>query len=154
HPNVVIRPDRLQLYLASLEERIEQIAGIGVDLLIVLPFNRDVMELTAHEFMTRVCRAVALRELWIGHDFALGRGREGNRARLRGSGHELGYSVQPVEPLLLDGAPVSSTRIRAALREGDLLGAERLLGHPFGLRGLVAEGARRGRTIGFPTANV
>jgi riboflavin kinase/FMN adenylyltransferase len=154
HPSLVIRPDRERLYLASLEERIEQIAGLGVDLLIVLPFNRDVMALTAHEFMARVCHAVALRELWIGHDFALGRGREGNLARLRDIGHELGYSVHPVEPLLLDGAPVSSTRIRSALREGDLLSADRLLGHPFGLRGPVAEGARRGRTIGFPTANV
>jgi riboflavin kinase/FMN adenylyltransferase len=154
HPNVVVRPDRQQLYLTSLEERIEQIAAIGVDLLIVLPFNRDVMALTAQEFMTRVCRAVALRELWVGHDFALGRGREGDLARLRDIGHELGYSAHPVEPLLLGGAPVSSTRIRRALQEGDVLSASHLLGHTFALRGLVAEGARRGRTIGFPTANV
>jgi riboflavin kinase/FMN adenylyltransferase len=154
HPSLVIRPEQKQLYLTSLEERIEPIAAIGADLLIVLPFNRDVMALTAQEFMIRVCRAVALRELWIGHDFALGRGREGNLARLRDIGHELGYSAHPVEPLLLDGAPVSSTRIRAALQEGNLLSASRLLGRSFGLRGLVAEGARRGRTIGFPTANV
>jgi riboflavin kinase/FMN adenylyltransferase len=154
HPNVVIRPDRQQLYLTSLEERTDRIAALGVDLLIVLPFNRDVMALTAHEFMTRVCRAIALRELWIGHDFALGRGREGDLARLRDIGHELRYSVHPVEPLLLRGAPVSSTRIRTALQEGDLLSASELLGHPFGLRGLVAQGARRGRTIGFPTANL
>jgi riboflavin kinase/FMN adenylyltransferase len=151
---VVIRPDRQQLYLTSLEERIEQIAAIGVDLLIILPFNRDVMALTAQEFMARVCQAVALRELWIGHDFALGRGREGNLARLRDIGHELGYSAHTVEPLLLDGAPVSSTRIRTRLQAGDLLGASQLLGHSFSLRGVVAEGARRGRTIGFPTANV
>jgi riboflavin kinase/FMN adenylyltransferase len=154
HPNLVIRPDRERLYLASLEERIEQIADLGVDLLIVLPFNRDTMALTAHEFMSRVCGAIALRELWIGHDFALGRGREGNLDRLRDIGHQLGYGVHPVEPLLLDSAPVSSTRIRSALAEGDLLDAARLLGRPFGLRGLVTEGARRGRTIGFPTANV
>jgi riboflavin kinase/FMN adenylyltransferase len=154
HPSLVIRPDQERLYLASLEERIEQIAGIGADVLIVLPFNRDVMALTAQEFMTRVCRAIALRELWIGHDFALGRGREGNLDRLRQIGQELAYNVHPAEPLLLDGVPVSSTRIRSALREGDLLGARRLLGQPFSLRGVVAEGAKRGRTIGFPTANV
>lgn len=154
HPSLVIRPDRERLYLASLEERIEQIADLGVDLLIVLPFTRDTMALTAHEFMTRVCHAIALRELWIGYDFALGRGREGNPDRLRDIGHELGYGVHAVEPFLLDGAPVSSTRIRSALHEGDLLAAARLLGRPFGLRGQIAEGARRGRTIGFPTANV
>jgi len=154
HPDLVIHPERERHALASLEERAERIADMGLDLLIVLPFNRDLMALTAHEFMTRLCRAVALRELWIGWDFALGRGREGNIVRLHEIGHELGYSVHPVEPFLLEDVAVSSTRIRVALQEGDVATAARLLGQPFSLRGGVAEGDRRGRTIGFPTANV
>jgi len=154
HPDLVIHPERERHALASLEERAERIAAMGVDLLIVLPFNRDLMALTAHEFMARLCRAVALRELWIGWDFALGRGREGNIVRLHEIGHELGYSVHPVEPFLLEDVAVSSTRIRVALQEGDVATAARLLGQPFSLRGGVAEGDRRGRTIGFPTANV
>ena len=154
HPDLVIHPERERHYLASLDERAELIAGLGVDLLIILPFNRDLMALTAHDFMSRLCHAVALRELWVGWDFALGRGREGNVARLREIGHELGYSVHPVEAFLLDGVPISSTRIRVGLREGDTAPVARLLGRSFSLRGPVVEGDRRGRTIGFPTANV
>jgi len=154
HPDLVIHPERERLYLTSLDERAEQIGALGVDLLIVLPFTRDLMNLSAHDFMARVCHAIALRELWVGWDFALGRGREGDLPRLRALGHEMDYSVHPVDPLVLDGVPISSTRIRAALREGDVATAAKLLGTPFSLRGLVAEGDKRGRTIGFPTANV
>jgi riboflavin kinase/FMN adenylyltransferase len=153
HPDLVLHPERERLYLTSLDERAEQIGALGVDLLIVLPFTRELMKLSAHDFMARVCHAIALRELWVGWDFALGRGREGDLPRLRAIGHEMGYSVHPVEPFVLDGIPISSTRIRAALREGDVATAATLLGRPFSLRGLVAEGDRRGRTIGFPTAN-
>jgi riboflavin kinase/FMN adenylyltransferase len=150
----VLHPERDRHTLSSLEERAERIAELGVDLLIVLPFNRDVAALTAPEFMARLCRAVALRVLWVGWDFALGRGREGNVARLHEIGHELGYSVHPVEPFLLDGEIVSSTRIRDALHTGEVATAAKLLGRPFSLRGVVVVGDRRGRTIGFPTANM
>jgi riboflavin kinase/FMN adenylyltransferase len=105
--------------------------------------------------MSQVCRTVALRELWIGWDFALGRGRDGNPARLREIGHDLGYQVYPVDALTLEnGVAVSSTRIRTVLQAGDVATATVLLGHPFSLRGSIVEGDRRGRTIGFPTANV
>lgn len=154
HPDLLIHPKRERLYLADLDERARLIADMGVDLLIVLPFTHDLMMLNAHEFLSRICGAIALRELWIGWDFALGRGREGDLPRLRAIGHELGYSVYPVEPFIFSGAPISSTRIRTALREGDVTTAATLLGRPFSLRGAVMEGDRRGRTIGFPTANV
>lgn len=154
HPDLVVRPQQERLYLTSIDERIARIGELGVDLVIVLPFTRAVMSLSAHEFMSQLCRALNLRELWVGWNFGLGRGREGNPARLREIGKDLGYTVHPVEPLVLDGAPVSSTRIRAALHAGDVEGAAALLGRPFGVRGPVAEGDRRGRTIGFPTANV
>ena len=154
HPDLVIHPQRKRLYLAHLEERVQRIADLKVDLLIVLPFTHEVMGLDAHEFMQRVCSAVALRELWVGWDFALGRKREGDLARLREIGRAFGYSVHPVEAFLLDGAPVSSTRIRAALSAGAVEEAATLLGRPFDVRGPVVEGDRRGRTIGFPTANI
>ena len=155
HPDLVIHPERERLYLTGLDERAELIAGLGVDLLIVMPFTRDVMALSAHEFMAQVCGAAALRELWVGWDFALGRRREGDLARLRDIGRQLGYSVHPVDAYTLaDGTLVSSTRIRGALRDGETGAAAALLGRPFSVRGPVAEGERRGRTIGFPTANV
>jgi riboflavin kinase/FMN adenylyltransferase len=154
HPDLVVRPDRQRLYLTSLEERIELIEALGVDVLVVQPFTPAVMNQTAQEFMDHVCHALALRELWIGWDFALGRKREGNLARLREIGQHYDYAVHPVEPFMLDGQPISSSRIRAALSEGDLETANRLLGRSFGLRGPVVQGDQRGRTIGFPTANI
>jgi riboflavin kinase/FMN adenylyltransferase len=155
HPDLVLHPERERLYLTSLDERAEQIAALGVSLLIVLPFTREIMQLSAYDFMVQVRSAVALRELWIGWDFALGRKREGHLARLREIGQQLGYTVHPVDALVLaDGTPVSSTRIRAALTEGDLDTATTLLGRHFAVQGVVVEGDRRGRTIGFPTANV
>jgi riboflavin kinase/FMN adenylyltransferase len=155
HPDTVIHPGREHLYLTSLEERAELIADLGVDLLIVLPFTREVMAQTAEQFMRHVRRAIALHELWVGWDFALGRKREGNVARLREIGLELGYSVHPVDAFdFADGTPVSSTRIRDALRAGDIETAALLLGRPFSVRGPVMRGEQRGRTIGFPTANI
>jgi len=155
HPDTVVHPEREHLYLTSLDERAELIADLGVDLLIVLPFTRDVMALSAEQFMRQVRRAIALQELWIGWDFALGRKREGNVARLREIGQQLGYSVHPVDALAFaDHMPVSSTRIRDALRAGDAETAALLLGRPFSVRGPVMRGDQRGRTIGFPTANI
>src|SRR5262249_2342583 len=136
HPDLVIHPDRDRLYLTSLEERAELIAGLGADLLIVMRFTRETMGLSAHEFMSQVRGAVALRELWIGWDFALGRKREGDLARLRQIGQQLGYTVHPVDAFVLaDGTPISSTRIRSTLAAGDLESAAMLLGRPFAVSG-------------------
>ncbi|MEO7910188.1 MAG: bifunctional riboflavin kinase/FAD synthetase [Roseiflexaceae bacterium] len=155
HPDLVIHPERDRLYLNSLEERAELIAKLGADLLIVMPFTRETMGLSAHDFMSRACDSVALRELWVGWDFALGRKREGDLARLRQIGQQLDYTVQPVAAFALaDGTPISSTRIRSALAAGDLEAAAMLLGRPFAVQGTVTLGDQRGRTIGFPTANV
>jgi riboflavin kinase/FMN adenylyltransferase len=155
HPDLVIHPERDRLYLTSLEERTELIGQLGADLLIIMPFTRETMGLTAQDFMSGVCAAVALRELWVGWDFALGRKREGDLARLRQIGQQMGYTVHPVSPFALaDGTPISSTRIRSALAAGDLDTAAMLLGRPFAVQGPVSKGDQRGRTIGFPTANI
>lgn len=154
HPDLIIHPERQRLYLTSLEERAAQIAALGVDLLVVQPFDRALMGLTAMEFMQQICTALPLRELYVGHNFALGRGREGTIPRLGEIGRELGYQVFAVEPVLLDGSVVSSTRIRTLIRSGTVDAVEPLLGRPYSLRGPVVEGDKRGRTIGFPTANM
>jgi riboflavin kinase / FMN adenylyltransferase len=155
HPDLVIHPERDRLYLTSLEERAELIARLGADLLIVMPFTRETMGLSAPDFMSRVCGAVVLRELWVGWDFALGRKREGDLAWLRQIGQQLGYTVHPIMAFALaDGTPISSTRIRSALAAGDLETAAMLLGRPFAVQGSVTKGDQRGRTIGFPTANL
>lgn len=154
HPDLITRPERHRLYLSSLERRAELIAQLGVDILVILPFNREIMALSALEFMQQITNAFALQELWVGYDFALGRKREGNVTRLAEIGGELGYTVHPVAAFVEDGVALSSSRIRAALAEGSIEVATAMLGHEFSVDGLVVRGDQRGRTIGFPTANV
>ncbi|HMO57417.1 MAG TPA: bifunctional riboflavin kinase/FAD synthetase [Roseiflexaceae bacterium] len=154
HPDLIIRPDRELLLVTSLEERLAQIAVLGVDRTIIVPFTNELKELGASEFMARICAAVPLRELWVGWDFALGRRREGTLERLTAIGREFGYSVHPVDRYLVEDGEISSTAVRAALAGGDVAVTAQLLGRPFSVTGLVVEGDRRGRTIGFPTANI
>jgi riboflavin kinase/FMN adenylyltransferase len=154
HPDLVIHPERRRLYLTSLDERAALLDKLGVDLLVIEAFDRALMALSAQAFMQRICGSLPLRELYVGSNFALGKGREGNIERLNEIGRELGYQVFEVEPLLLHGAIVSSTRIREHLRAGELEAVQPLLGRPYSLRGPIVEGDKRGRTIGFPTANI
>jgi len=154
HPDVIIRPDRPRALLTTLDERLRLIEALGVDRAIVLPFTPEVKELGAHDFMARICAAIALRELWVGYDFALGRKREGDLTRLGEIGEVLGYTLHPVGRFVDAGETVSSTVVRATLSEGDVATTARMLGRPFRISGPVVEGDRRGRTIGFPTANI
>lgn len=154
HPDVVIRPERELYLLTSLEERIELLAQLGPELLLVVPFSRETMTTPAGDYMRQICTVLPLRELWVGEDFALGRGREGTVPRLRAIGQELGYTVETMGAVELDGAPVSASRVRQRLYAGDVEGAIPLLGRPFWIRGTVVQGDRRGHELGFPTANI
>lgn len=154
HPSAVLRPEQPLRLLTSLEEKIELIAGLGPDLLIVAPFTAETKATSAEAYMQQIVAAVPLRELWVGEDFAMGRGRAGDVPSLMLIGAELGFAVGAVQQVLVDGAPVSASRVRELLQAGELTGAAALLGRPFGLRGTVVEGDKRGRTIGFPTANL
>ncbi|MGB9634028.1 MAG: bifunctional riboflavin kinase/FMN adenylyltransferase, partial [Chloroflexaceae bacterium] len=154
HPNAVIRPDLPLQLLTSLEERIELIAGLGPDLLIVAPFTTETRDTSAEAYMQQIVAAAPVRELWVGEDFAMGRGRSGDVAALMTIGVKLGFAVGAVRKVIVGGEPVSASRVREVLRRGAVDEAVALLGRPFGLRGIVVEGDRRGRTIGFPTANL
>jgi riboflavin kinase/FMN adenylyltransferase len=155
HPLSVLRPDVPLAYLTSADERAEVLAALGLDFVLVMPFSRQVAALSAAEFMSTLAGNIPLRALWIGPDFALGRGREGNAARLSEIGASLGYSVQIVPPFDWQGQPVRSSRVRTLLGEdGDATLAAEMLGKPYQVWGTVTTGAQRGRTIGFPTANL
>jgi riboflavin kinase / FMN adenylyltransferase len=155
HPLTVLRPDVPLAYLTSADERAEALTALGLDFVLVLPFSRQVAAQPAAEFMSTLAGNIPLRAIWIGPDFALGRGREGNATRLSEIGAALGYSVQVVPPFDWQGQPVRSSRVRALLGEdGDATQAAELLGRPYQVWGTVTTGAQRGRTIGFPTANL
>ncbi len=154
HPRTVLQPGFTLTYLTGLEDRIEVMKSSGIDRVVALTFTREVSQLTAKEFISQVRERLDLKTLIVGPDFALGKGREGNFQRLTEIGQELGYAVLQAEPFMVDGELVSSTAIREALKESSMPKVERFLGRPYSINGVVISGDRRGRTIGFPTANV
>jgi riboflavin kinase / FMN adenylyltransferase len=155
HPLAVLRPDLALPYLTSPEERADLLAALGLDFVLILPFDRAIAALTAAEFMRQIVARVPLCALWIGPDFALGRGREGNAARLAALGQELGYELRVTPVYDWHGEPVRSSRIRSLLaQEGAVDQAAELLGRPYEVWGEVVHGAERGRRLGFPTANL
>ncbi len=153
HPSVVL--GRAQpYYLTAPEEKLVQLNQTGIDLLIEVPFTPETAQVRAADFVDQLVRQVRMRELWIGHDFALGYKREGDAAFLAKLGEARGFSVHTVDPLTNDGEIISSSNIRAALRDGDVTHAAKLLGRPFRMSGKVVPGDGRGKTIGVPTANL
>jgi len=154
HPVAVLRPDLPIRYLTTPGEKAVLMEQLSLDILAILPFDTQMARMSAAEFTGALVRHLRLRELWVGPDFALGRNREGDIATLRALGADLGFAVRAVEPFLLDGEVVSSTRIRALLAQGDVRGATRLLGRYPTVAGEVVPGARRGRALGYPTANL
>jgi riboflavin kinase / FMN adenylyltransferase len=155
HPLAVLRPNVRVLRLTSNEERAEVLAALGLDFAIVLPFTLETAATPAADFMQQITQHLTLRELWVGPDFALGRAREGNATRLAELGQALGYRVQVVPPYDWEGEPVRSSRVRSLLSdEGAVEAAAGLLGRPYQVWGEIVQGAQRGRTLGFPTANL
>jgi riboflavin kinase/FMN adenylyltransferase len=154
HPNVVLRSQQEPFYLTSPEERADLLGSLGVDVVITQPFTQGLAEMTAQEFIALVDRHVHPRHIMVGYDFALGRGREGNVNRLGQLGAEFGYSLDVIQPIQMEGEIVSSSQIRAALAEGNLTKAEKLLGRPYQVSGEVVHGDGRGRLLGIPTANL
>lgn len=153
HPAKVLgRGDIKMLTLPG--ERAKLLGDLGVDVVITERFTRDLSNVTAFEFMSRLTRGLGLKRLLIGYDFALGRGREGNATRLTEIGSELGYAVEVVPALGDESGVISSTEIRKLVTVGNVAEAAHLMGHPYSLQGLVTHGDQRGRKIGFPTANL
>ena len=154
HPKAVLSSDNKLLWLSDLETRISLLRGLGIDVIVVLPFTSELSRLTAQRFVQLLKDNLKMRGLIIGPDFALGRDREGDAEKLRFLGQEMDFSVEVIPPVVLDGQVVSSSAIRQALAQGDMKKVEKLFGRPFSLNGQVVSGDRRGRGLGFPTANL
>lgn len=154
HPASVLRNRKEAFYLTSPEERAEFLAEAGADIVITHPFSREIADLSAEEFISRLYLHLGMNHLCVGHDFALGHNREGNLPVLQRLGEKYGYHLEVVQPVLLDGEVVSSSRIRLALADGRLDQANALLGRPFQFSGTVIHGDGRGGRIGIPTANL
>ena len=156
HPDVVLsRSFQPQAPLTPHAERRALLEAMGIDRYEVLPFTRELAALEPEEFVDRyLIRPLEMRDLVVGANFALGRGRRGTVEFLRTLGQARGFEVEAVPLLERDGVPVSSTRIRALLGEGRVAEAARQLGRRYALSGIVVTGDSLGRTLGCPTANL
>jgi riboflavin kinase / FMN adenylyltransferase len=154
-PVRVLRPQEPMQYLTSLEERLELLRELGLDFVVPLTFTSELAETAPKTFVAVLREELDLRLLIMGPDNAFGRNREGSPESMSELGSELGFEVAVMPaPLSTDQITVSSTAIRTALATGDLPTVEALLGRPYSLRGPVVHGEERGRTLGFPTANI
>ncbi|WP_294287185.1 bifunctional riboflavin kinase/FAD synthetase [uncultured Sphingomonas sp.] len=155
HPVRYFKPDAAPFRLTTLDQRERLFAEAGADAMLVFAFDARLAGLDARAFVTeRLLGHVGAAGVVTGEDFTFGRGKSGNVAVLRALGAEFGFSVDTVGPVVDDGAVVSSSRIREALQAGRPREAAALLTRPFAVQGAVQGGAKLGRTIGYPTANI
>jgi riboflavin kinase/FMN adenylyltransferase len=156
HPIRVLAPEKApRRLLASVEHKQEILGELGVDVLVVVPFNPEFARTEPAEFVGALNKAAKdLRMLAVGEDWKFGRGRGGDVSFLRREGARHGFDVVAVPPVMMDGERVSSTRIRQAIRDGNMEAAARMLGRRDSVVGKVVEGRRLGHTIGFPTVNL
>jgi len=143
-------------YLTTPDQRAEALGRLGIEWVISHPFDDRVRQIRAADFVDQLLEHLNLRELWVGRDFALGYKREGNVDFLREQGATKGFKLEAIELVTNDdsGTTINSSGVRAALEAGDIELANRWLGRPYRLSGTVVHGDGRGRTIGFPTANI
>ena len=154
HPEVVLSKGNELLWLDDLETRVSLLRDAGVDVVVTLPFSSELAQLSAREFVQLLKDCLKMRGLIVGPDFALGKDREGDVDKLRLLGKKMGFSFEVIPATVLDGQVVSSSAIRQALSQGDMRMVEKLTGRLFSLSGQVVTGDGRGRTLGFPTANL
>ena len=157
HPASVVRPESAPKLLTDLDQKLELLAETGIDYVLVVHFDEERSHETAEDFVREVLvGCLDVKAVVVGHDFHFGQGRKGNVGLLQDMGAEMGFDVTGLR--LFSGGlgrdPISSTRIRALLAEGAVGEAASLLGRPHQVRGKVAHGDKRGRLLGFPTANV
>jgi riboflavin kinase / FMN adenylyltransferase len=158
HPAAVVRPESAPKLLTDLDQRLELLAGLGMDLTYVVTFDEARSKESAEDFIeTVLVECLAAKAVVVGADFHFGHERRGNVELLRATGRAAGFEVDGIELLASkeEGVEaITSTAIRAELVAGDLASANRMLGRPHEVRGVVTEGDRRGRELGYPTANL
>ena len=155
HPAELLAPDKAPPYVSTLDQRIELIRAAGVEHTVVAEFDEALANLTHEEFAAQVLDdTLRARHIVVGGNFRFGRGRKGDVRYLSSIGPAMGMGVSVVSSVIIGGAPVSSTRVRSLVGRGEMEEAAKLLGRRFALRGTVVPGDQRGRTLGFPTANI
>ena len=155
HPRRVLMGNAAPPAITMLEHKLECIEASGIQLAVVLPFTRELAAREPEDFVREILvEGLCLKHLVIGYDYAFGKGRRGNFETLSALGQKYGFGAERLDPVIINGAVVSSTRIRDMVQAGNVWDVRPLLGRFHQVRGIVAHGQKRGRKLGFPTANV
>ncbi len=155
HPLATLRPEQAPALIQGIEARTQAMRQAGLEAVYVLRFDAALADISADDFVERILvQRLAPKAVVVGFNFSYGQARSGNLDHLRSMGRTHGFEVHVVEPVMFQDQPVSSTRLREALSQGNLPMAETLLGRRVSLEGVVVKGDQRGRTLGFPTANI
>jgi riboflavin kinase/FMN adenylyltransferase len=155
HPARLFKPDLPPFALTSMGQRFDLLTKFGIDAAVMIPFGRELAALSAEDFVTQwLVRRMGVAGVVTGGDFTFGGNRSGDTAQLAALGAQHGFTAEVVAPVADGGGTISSSRVRSLLRAADPAGAAQLLTRPFTIRGAVEHGAKLGRTLGFPTANM
>ncbi len=154
HPLEIVNPPAAPHLITTAMERTEYLAQCDLDIVVLMRFTRELSQYPPEAFVQLLYDRFHMRELVIGHDHGFGRGREGDVQLLRRLGSRMGFAVDVVDEVDVDGRPVSSTLVRRAVAGGDLHTAAGQLGRPYALSARVVPGAKRGRRLGYPTINL
>ncbi|MGE5123794.1 MAG: bifunctional riboflavin kinase/FAD synthetase [Acidobacteriaceae bacterium] len=154
HPAVILRQRTDPFYLTTISEKNKILESLGPDIIITHPFTFELSQSSARDFVTYLLDHLGFQQLWVGYDFALGKGRQGNVDYLKQLGMEFNYQVHIVDPVVSGDQVISSSTIRSLLLEGNVEKSAQLLGRPYQVEGEVVHGDGRGKSIGIPTANI
>ena len=153
-PSELFTKKKMPARLFTLEEKIQAFENVGIDYLVLMDFDKQYAAMPEDEFIRRLKDELHMRRLVVGFNITYGKNATGNAKRLKQEGIKYGFAVDVIEPVLVEGRPVSSSRIREAVARGEMQQAAALLGRCYSVTGPVVEGKRVGRTIGFPTINL
>ena len=155
HPLRVLAPDKAPEMITTFEQKTELISASGIDCLVVITFTPEFSRTSADEFVCNtLCDSIGMRHIIIGHDYAFGRGREGNYMTLEKIGAERGFTLEDMDPIGEDGIIFSSSLARRMISDGDMEPASKILGRYHSISGIVVHGREIGHKLGFPTANI
>ena len=155
HPRMVIQPNSDLKLLTTFDEKVEILRKMGIDNLLVISFTKEFSQLTSEDFFRKfILDGIGIKKMVIGYDHHFGKGRDGDEQKIRELGALNNFEVQKTEAVTINEIVVSSSKIRNALSEGEVKTAAQMLGRNYSFSGLVVVGDKRGRELGFPTANI
>lgn len=155
HPLKILAPESAPSLITTFEQKCTLIEESGIDYLVVVPFSTEFSQLSATDFvLTILCLPLGMRHIIIGHDYAFGRGREGNFETLEKLGILNGFTLEDIPPIGEEGVVFSSSLVRTSVADGDMDSTARILGRYYQISGMVVHGREIGHTLGFPTANI